>query len=114
MAPERPQPKNKLQEWFPNTKLPIIMSAPMLGVADGILAAHVSKAGGFGQSLTDFYSSSFLLIPHHPPFVCEQHRANIRDQDSSPGATTSAQTVPCSRTLRRSSRPPGTPSAWPN
>lgn len=48
MAPERPQPKNKLQEWFPNTKLPIIVSAPMLGIADGLLAANVSKAGGFG------------------------------------------------------------------
>lgn len=50
MAPERSQAQNKLQEWFPNTKLPIIMSAPMLGVSNGTLAAQVSKAGGFGPS----------------------------------------------------------------
>lgn len=49
MAPERPQPKSKLQEFFPNTKLPVIISAPMLGVSNGALAAHVSKAGGFGM-----------------------------------------------------------------
>lgn len=49
MAPERPQPKSKLQEFFPNTKLPIIISAPMLGISNGTLAAHVSKAGGFGM-----------------------------------------------------------------
>lgn len=49
MAPERPQPKSKLQEFFPNTKLPVIISAPMLGVSNGTLAAHVSKAGGLGM-----------------------------------------------------------------
>ncbi|KAH8785517.1 FMN-dependent 2-nitropropane dioxygenase [Diaporthe sp. PMI_573] len=49
MAPERPQPGSKLQEFFPNTKLPVIISAPMLGISNGTLAAHVSKAGGFGM-----------------------------------------------------------------
>lgn len=48
MAPERPQPRNKLQQLFPNTKLPVIISAPMLGVSNGALAAAVSRAGGFG------------------------------------------------------------------
>lgn len=48
MAPERPQPRNKLQQLFPNTKLPVIISAPMLGVSNGALAAQVSKAGGLG------------------------------------------------------------------
>ncbi|KUI74242.1 Nitronate monooxygenase [Cytospora mali] len=48
MAPERPQPSNKLQQLFPNTKLPVIISAPMLAVSNGTLAAQVSKAGGFG------------------------------------------------------------------
>ncbi|ROW00846.1 hypothetical protein VMCG_06557 [Cytospora schulzeri] len=48
MAPERPQPQNKLQQLFPNAKLPVIISAPMLGVSNGTLAANVSKAGGFG------------------------------------------------------------------
>ncbi|KUI58569.1 Nitronate monooxygenase [Cytospora mali] len=48
MAPERPQPSNKLQQFFPNTKLPVIISAPMLAVSNGTLAAQVSKAGGFG------------------------------------------------------------------
>lgn len=58
MAPDRSrsQPRNKLQEWFPNTQLPIIMSAPMLGISSGKLAAQVSKAGGFGPS--------FCLIIH--------------------------------------------------
>ncbi|KAI3400145.1 hypothetical protein diail_4377 [Diaporthe ilicicola] len=49
MAPERPQPRSKLQEFFPNTKLPIIISAPMLGISNGTLAAQVSKAGGLGM-----------------------------------------------------------------
>lgn len=49
MAPERPQPTNKLQEFFPNTKAPVIISAPMLGVSNGTLAAHVSRAGGLGM-----------------------------------------------------------------
>lgn len=40
---------NVLQEWFPNTKLPIIISAPMLGASNGTLAAQVSKAGGLGN-----------------------------------------------------------------
>ncbi|EOO00344.1 putative 2-nitropropane dioxygenase protein [Phaeoacremonium minimum UCRPA7] len=48
MAPERAEPKSKLQEWFPNVKQPVIISAPMLGVSNGTLAAHVSKAGGLG------------------------------------------------------------------
>lgn len=52
MAPDhRAQPpRNKLQEWFPNTKLPVIISAPMKGVTNGTLAGQVSKAGGFGTS----------------------------------------------------------------
>lgn len=51
MAPSRQQaPKNYLQEWFPNTRLPVIISAPMIGVSNGNLAAQVSKAGGFGRS----------------------------------------------------------------
>ncbi|KAK7746402.1 hypothetical protein SLS53_002361 [Cytospora paraplurivora] len=48
MAPERPQPRNKLQEFFPNAKAPVIISAPMLGVSNGTLAGEVSKAGGLG------------------------------------------------------------------
>lgn len=52
MAPDhRSQPRSKLQEWFPNTKLPVIISAPMLGVSNGTLAAQVSKAGGFGKAI---------------------------------------------------------------
>ena len=48
MAPEQPRPRNKLQEFFPNVKLPVIISPPMLAVSNGHLAAQVSKAGGFG------------------------------------------------------------------
>lgn len=47
---------NKLQEWFPNTKLPVIVSAPMLGSSNGTLAAQVSKAGGFGESQHTFHA----------------------------------------------------------
>lgn len=57
-----------------------------------------------------------LFSPHltYASLVCEQHRADIRNQDSSPGATTLVRTAQGSRTLRRSSRPHGTPSAWPS
>ncbi|KAL1844154.1 hypothetical protein VTJ49DRAFT_3810 [Mycothermus thermophilus] len=37
-----------LNTWFPHVQHPIIFSAPMLGVANGTLAAEVSKAGGIG------------------------------------------------------------------
>ncbi|KAL8357978.1 hypothetical protein RB598_002660 [Gaeumannomyces tritici] len=40
---------NPLQKWFPNTEAPLIISAPMLGFANGTLAAEVSKAGGLGM-----------------------------------------------------------------
>lgn len=51
MAPDRhARPaKNKLQEWFPDVKLPVIISAPMKGVSNGTLAGQVSKAGGLGR-----------------------------------------------------------------
>ncbi|KAK0644503.1 2-nitropropane dioxygenase [Cercophora newfieldiana] len=39
----------KLQSWFPHAQTPIIISAPMLGAANGTLAAAVSKAGGIGM-----------------------------------------------------------------
>lgn len=51
---------NVLQEWFPNTKLPIIISAPMMGSSNGTLAAQVSKAGGFGKP--------FICLPDITPF----------------------------------------------
>lgn len=63
MAPERRQPKNKLQEWFPNTKLPVIISAPMLNVTNGTLAAQVSKAGGFGLSFLKRLSPLLISAP---------------------------------------------------
>lgn len=56
---------NVLQEWFPNTKLPIIISAPMMGSSNGTLAAQVSKAGGFGKPficLSDTISFLFSTI----------------------------------------------------
>lgn len=37
-----------LSSWFPHTQLPLVISAPMLGVSNGLLAAAVSKAGGLG------------------------------------------------------------------
>lgn len=41
-----------LQKWFPWVKPPVIVSAPMLYVSNGRLAADVSKAGGLGMSST--------------------------------------------------------------
>ncbi|KAK3402079.1 hypothetical protein B0T20DRAFT_130553 [Sordaria brevicollis] len=38
----------KLNSWFPTTKNPVIISAPMYLIANGTLAAEVSKAGGIG------------------------------------------------------------------
>ena len=40
---------SKLNAWFPTTKNPIIISAPMYLIANGTLAAEVSKAGGIGE-----------------------------------------------------------------
>lgn len=56
MAPEHPLARNKLEEWFANTKLPVIISAPMLGTSNGTLAAQVSKAGGFGEHWNSYFS----------------------------------------------------------
>lgn len=39
----------RLTGLFPNTTNPVVFSAPMLGTANGRLAAEVSKAGGFGM-----------------------------------------------------------------
>ncbi|KAH7630353.1 hypothetical protein B0T09DRAFT_147208 [Sordaria sp. MPI-SDFR-AT-0083] len=38
----------QLNSWFPTTKNPVIISAPMYLIANGTLAAEVSKAGGIG------------------------------------------------------------------
>lgn len=43
-----PPPATILSSWFPHIRLPLIISAPMLGVSNGALAAAVSKAGGLG------------------------------------------------------------------
>ncbi|KAK8042332.1 2-nitropropane dioxygenase protein [Apiospora phragmitis] len=40
---------NLLHKWFPNTERPLIISAPMFTVANGALAAAVTKAGGLGM-----------------------------------------------------------------
>lgn len=52
----------KLQGWFPHAQTPIIISAPMLGPANGVLAAAVSKAGGVGMDLILFSFCSEILI----------------------------------------------------
>lgn len=107
MAPGRPQPKNKLQEWFPNTKLPVIISAPMLGVSNGTLAAQVSRAGGFGlSSIRPLASLVYHILRYHASL-----KLTSRDQGSSPEASTSTRAPHTSQTSRRSSRPRGTPSA---
>ncbi|TLD07425.1 hypothetical protein PgNI_10837 [Pyricularia grisea] len=41
--------ENLLHKWFPTTKLPLIISAPMFTVANGALAAAVTQAGGLGM-----------------------------------------------------------------
>lgn len=63
----------QLNSWFPTTKNPVIISAPMYLIANGTLAAEVSKAGGIG-SYSVFSLSSSNLINHftssnpHPKF----------------------------------------------
>ncbi|KAK0733279.1 FMN-dependent 2-nitropropane dioxygenase [Lasiosphaeria miniovina] len=56
--------KNMLKEWFPKAQSPFIISAPMLGVANGSLAAEVSKAGGIGMvpGGLDFNPGSAQLV----------------------------------------------------
>ncbi|KAK7927480.1 Nitronate monooxygenase [Apiospora marii] len=41
--------ENPLHKWFPATARPLIISAPMFTVANGALAAAVTKAGGLGM-----------------------------------------------------------------
>ncbi|KAK5661661.1 hypothetical protein OQA88_9761 [Cercophora sp. LCS_1] len=52
---------SKLTTTFPSALRPIIISAPMLGVANGTLAAHVSLAGGIG-----FIPYGFDFTPSSP------------------------------------------------
>ncbi|KAK8051655.1 hypothetical protein PG993_003040 [Apiospora rasikravindrae] len=40
---------NLLHQWFPTAERPLIISAPMFTVANGALAAAVTKAGGLGM-----------------------------------------------------------------
>ncbi|KAK3381288.1 FMN-dependent 2-nitropropane dioxygenase [Podospora didyma] len=64
MSPHHRKPEvvaSKLNGWFPNTKNPVIISAPMLGVSNGTLAANVSLAGGFGM-----VPGAFNLGPDSP------------------------------------------------
>ncbi|KAK3955178.1 hypothetical protein QBC32DRAFT_253623 [Pseudoneurospora amorphoporcata] len=51
----------KLNYWFPTTKNPVIISAPMYLIANGTLAAEVSKAGGIG-----FVGGGFDFRPNSP------------------------------------------------
>lgn len=52
----------RLNSWFPTTKNPVIISAPMYLIANGTLAAEVSKAGGIGL-LPHFLRSFFIQFP---------------------------------------------------
>ncbi|KAJ1337208.1 nitronate monooxygenase [Microdochium nivale] len=54
---------NLLRQWFPTTKAPVIMCAPMFMSVNGTLAAEVTRAGGLGfvAGGWDFTSSSPLL-----------------------------------------------------
>lgn len=56
----------KLNSWFPTTKNPVIISAPMYLIANGTFAAEVSKAGGIG-------SSPLLLLPLTHLIYTPQH-----------------------------------------
>ncbi|KAK8080226.1 FMN-dependent 2-nitropropane dioxygenase [Apiospora hydei] len=40
---------NLLHKWFPTAERPLVISAPMFTVANGALAAAVTKAGGLGM-----------------------------------------------------------------
>lgn len=52
---------NLLQKWFPTTKAPVILCAPMFMSVNGTLAAEVTKAGGLGKSTTA--SCNFKQLP---------------------------------------------------
>ncbi|TLS22191.1 uncharacterized protein PpBr36_09852 [Pyricularia pennisetigena] len=73
---------NILHKWFPTTKLPLVISAPMFTVANGALAAAVTQAGGLGMvpagmdpsansphlaALDEQLSIASRLLNHHPP-----------------------------------------------
>lgn len=85
---------NVLQEWFPNTKLPVIISAPMLGSSNGTLAAQVTKAGGFGK-------------PSPSTMFCTKVSDNLHSvQASFPAVTTSTQGRLSSPNSQKSWKPP--------
>lgn len=86
MAPERPEPKSKLQEWFPNVKQPVIISAPMLGVSNGTLAAQVSKAGGLGMipGAADFTPGSPHLVSLEKELIAAREVLGIAELTLTP------------------------------
>ncbi|KAI2470502.1 FMN-dependent 2-nitropropane dioxygenase [Annulohypoxylon bovei var. microspora] len=51
---------SRMRSWFPNTSYPLVISAPMEGVANSRLATEVTKAGGLGfiQGGRDFAPAS--------------------------------------------------------
>ncbi|KAI1105664.1 FMN-dependent 2-nitropropane dioxygenase [Jackrogersella minutella] len=54
---------SRMRSWFPNTSYPLVVNAPMDGVANSRLATEVTKAGGLGfiQGGRDFNPGSPLL-----------------------------------------------------
>ncbi|KAK0701468.1 FMN-dependent 2-nitropropane dioxygenase [Apiosordaria backusii] len=57
--------QTRLNGLFPNTQNPVVFSAPMLGTANGTLAAEVTKAGGFGFIPAGYNFSSDSDGPDH-------------------------------------------------
>ncbi|KAK3937892.1 FMN-dependent 2-nitropropane dioxygenase [Diplogelasinospora grovesii] len=76
----------KLSAWFPNTESPVIISAPMLGVSNGTLAANVSKAGGFGMvpGGFDFSPSSTQLTTLGKELAVARQLLDLADRPLTP------------------------------
>ncbi|KAI0389748.1 FMN-dependent 2-nitropropane dioxygenase [Xylariaceae sp. FL0594] len=54
----------RMQEWFPGTETPLVVSAPMAGVTNARLACEVVKAGGLG-----FIQGGRVFKPGSPDIV---------------------------------------------
>ncbi|KAL0469938.1 FMN-dependent 2-nitropropane dioxygenase [Neurospora intermedia] len=76
----------KLNSWFPTTKNPVIISAPMYLIANGTFAAEVSKAGGIGfvAGGSDFRPGSSHLTALSTELASARSRLGLTDRPLTP------------------------------
>lgn len=85
---------SRMQAWFPGTAQPLVVSAPMLGVANAGLAAAVSRAGGLG-----FLQHGKDCEPGHPSLrkldeELRRTRELLLAHDDDGGAAAAAAVLP--------------------